>query len=238
MVTKSPAVGPALKTTVYPDNRTTNSSHESTNKPTNEPTGNESIGALIEPTTEPTFEPTVNPTKIVDNTLVPYQVGDHKYSALSHNHGRWLLCDGSAISRTEYPQLFQVYGTKYDSPSATTFNLPDFRGRVPGIISDEYPDATYIGAAITELSIENIPAHYHFISNSGYATGYYSSSHPYLARSETIDGGLLSNENYEYQLRASESLPDYYHSSTVGSGSSFSIIQPTLFGGNIFVFAG
>lgn len=39
----------------------------------------------------------------------------------------FLLCDGSAISRTTYADLFQVIGTTYGSgDGATTFNLPNF----------------------------------------------------------------------------------------------------------------
>lgn len=44
----------------------------------------------------------------------------------------WLLCDGSAVSRASYAGLFAVLGTAYGSGNGTTtFNLPDFRGRVP-----------------------------------------------------------------------------------------------------------
>ena len=43
----------------------------------------------------------------------------------------WLLCDGSAVSRTTYADLFAVIGQTYGAGDGTTFNLPDFRGRVP-----------------------------------------------------------------------------------------------------------
>jgi microcystin-dependent protein len=43
----------------------------------------------------------------------------------------WLICDGSAISRTTYSLLFAVISTAYGSgDGSTTFNLPDLRGRV------------------------------------------------------------------------------------------------------------
>jgi hypothetical protein len=41
--------------------------------------------------------------------------------------GDWARCDGSALSRTAYPELFALLGTTYGS-TATTFNLPDYRG--------------------------------------------------------------------------------------------------------------
>lgn len=38
----------------------------------------------------------------------------------------WLICDGSAISRTEYSQLFDVIGTTYgEGDGSTTFNIPE-----------------------------------------------------------------------------------------------------------------
>lgn len=44
----------------------------------------------------------------------------------------WLLCDGSAVSRTTYADLFTAIGTAYGAgDGSTTFNLPDMRGRVP-----------------------------------------------------------------------------------------------------------
>ena len=42
----------------------------------------------------------------------------------------WLLCDGSAVSRTTYAGLFSAIGTTWGTgDGSTTFNVPDFRGR-------------------------------------------------------------------------------------------------------------
>lgn len=44
----------------------------------------------------------------------------------------WLLCDGSAVSRTTYASLFSAIGTAHGvGDGSSTFNLPDMRGRVP-----------------------------------------------------------------------------------------------------------
>ena len=46
--------------------------------------------------------------------------------------GTWLVCDGSAISRTTYSALFTVIGTTFGiGDNNTTFNIPDLRARVP-----------------------------------------------------------------------------------------------------------
>ena len=42
----------------------------------------------------------------------------------------FLLCDGSAVSRTTYADLFAALGTTWGAgDGSTTFNLPDLRGR-------------------------------------------------------------------------------------------------------------
>jgi len=45
---------------------------------------------------------------------------------------RYLLCDGSAVSRTTYAALFAVAGTGYGvGDGSSTFNVPDLRDRIP-----------------------------------------------------------------------------------------------------------
>lgn len=44
----------------------------------------------------------------------------------------WLVCDGSAVSRTEYATLYDAIGDTWGAgDGSTTFNLPDLRGRTP-----------------------------------------------------------------------------------------------------------
>lgn len=51
----------------------------------------------------------------------------------------FMLCDGSAISRTTYATLFSIIGTTYgNGDGSTTFNLPDLRGRtIVGLDSND-----------------------------------------------------------------------------------------------------
>lgn len=42
----------------------------------------------------------------------------------------WLMCDGSAVSRTTYSALYGIISTTHGTgDGSTTFNLPDYRGR-------------------------------------------------------------------------------------------------------------
>ena len=44
----------------------------------------------------------------------------------------WLLCNGGEISRTTYATLFSVIGTTFGAGNnSTTFNVPDYRDRMP-----------------------------------------------------------------------------------------------------------
>lgn len=43
--------------------------------------------------------------------------------------GGWLMCNGAVVSRTAFPQLFEVLGTSFGAgDGTTTFRLPDLRG--------------------------------------------------------------------------------------------------------------
>lgn len=80
----------------------------------------------------------------------------------------WLLCDGSAVSRTTYASLFAAIGTSYGTgDGSTTFNLPDLRGRVPvGKNGGSFGTLGATGGAETHtLSINEMPSHTH-VQNS------------------------------------------------------------------------
>jgi microcystin-dependent protein len=52
-----------------------------------------------------------------------------QYNNIPNN---WLLCDGSAISRTTYDKLYDVVGTQFGvGDGSSTFNLPDLRAKFP-----------------------------------------------------------------------------------------------------------
>ena len=44
----------------------------------------------------------------------------------------WLICNGAAVSRTTYSTLFILFGTTFGAGNgSTTFNLPDYRNKMP-----------------------------------------------------------------------------------------------------------
>lgn len=75
------------------------------------------------------------------------------YAGASLPYG-WLFCNGAAVSRETYSELFEAIGTAYGSgDGSTTFNLPDLRGRVSiGVGSIQANNQTYWGSDVTNLS--------------------------------------------------------------------------------------
>lgn len=53
----------------------------------------------------------------------------------------WLLCDGSAVSKDDYSELFEVIGAGWGGDANPNFNLPDLRGKfLRGVSYDSTAD--------------------------------------------------------------------------------------------------
>lgn len=120
-----------------------------------------------------------------------YQVGDLRFTALptASLPAGWLLADGSAVSRTGGTKaLFEAIGTAYGvGNGTTTFNLPDYRGRVAmglgkgegGDESETFPTRSLgakIGGLVRKLTLGQMPEHAH---QQRLGTGSGSKSAPY-----------------------------------------------------------
>ncbi len=82
--------------------------------------------------------------------------------------GRWLQCNGAAVSRTTYAVLFAHFNAQ--SPvlpfgtgdGSTTFNLPDLRGRMP-VGEGEHANVDSMGDSDGAAIADRQAAHYHTI---------------------------------------------------------------------------
>ena len=133
----------------------------------------------------------------------------------------WLLCDGSAISRTTYATLFGVISTTYGAGDAsTTFNVPDMRGRIPagvgtgtgggasgtglptgGSALTAVARGTWKGEELHTMTTNELVAHTHTMYQSSGAGG---------LQVATAGGGA------------------YATTGSTGSTTPFNVIQPTM----------
>ena len=88
----------------------------------------------------------------------------------------FLLCNGAAVSRTTYGDLFAVIGTSYGAgDGSTTFNIPNLQGRVAVGYSSSETEFNSIGKTGGEkthvLSYYEMPKHSHAALYIGSSAG-------------------------------------------------------------------
>jgi microcystin-dependent protein len=87
----------------------------------------------------------------------------------------WLLCDGSAVSRSTYATLFAIIGTNFGvGDGSTTFNVPLYKGKTPVGYDASQTEFNAIAKAGGEkthtLITSEMPAHTHTVSAGGGST--------------------------------------------------------------------
>lgn len=94
----------------------------------------------------------------------------------------WLKCDGSAISRATYADLFAIISTTYGAGNGTTtFNLPNLVDKSPmGAGGALVALGSNAGAATVALSTSQLPAHSHGVTDPGHAHGVTDPGHAHL----------------------------------------------------------
>lgn len=143
----------------------------------------------------------------------------------------WLLCDGSAVSRSVYGGLFAVVGTTYGSgDGSTTFNLPNLVDRFAVGAGGSYALAATGGAATattstagshnhtgltgsTALTTAQIPSHTHTGTTDS------AGNHTHGTAGGSGDPGIAASANYgntnNYILASGGT--NQYNTSTAGA---------------------
>ena len=129
------------------------------------------------------------------------------YSSNNAPNG-WLICNGSAVSRETYNELFNVINTNYgQGDGTTTFNLPDLSGKVVIGVSNTHALGSTGGEETHVLTIAEIPSHTHSVPcgrNKGSATYCYDDGGAMMAHQSTTPatgsagGGQAHNNMQPY----------------------------------------
>ena len=84
----------------------------------------------------------------------------------------WLICDGSAVSRTDYADLFNVIGTSFGTgDGSTTFNLPDLREcTTKGAGTTSRTVGTHSAVNVGDFVDDRVQTHTHY--NNGKMVSY------------------------------------------------------------------
>ncbi len=155
----------------------------------------------------------------------------------------WLRCDGTAVSRTTYSELYSAIGTTYgNGDGSSTFNLPNLKGKFPIGKNSSDSDFDTLGETGGEkthsLTSSELASHSHSInhdhasvtsSNSSISLGY---SEDKRVMSYVPDGSqytVVEDVNETYNHTHSVNLPNYSGSSgSSGSGSAHNNMPPFI----------
>lgn len=151
----------------------------------------------------------------------------------------YMFADGSAISRTEYSELFSIIGTTYGSgDGSTTFNLPDKREAVTVMKGTAYSTlGASIGSNTKTITKANLPNY-----------TLYSAAHTHIQNAHTHNitgrfGATSGTNNATFAIGSTSNTTNYTHASgsatatnqnttiTVNSGGSdtaFNVMQKSL----------
>lgn len=160
----------------------------------------------------------------------------------------WQMCNGQLLPIAPYTALFSILGVTYGGNGTSTFQLPDFRGRMPVHQGTGLGLPTYVigqngGTPNTNILTSNLPAHSHtsFITpptvaiNASSGTGNTTTAGgSYLAGTAS---GAQRGEGYVYttspgttgQLNAATgTLSGNLNTGLTGSNVPISIVPPYL----------
>lgn len=132
---------------------------------------------------------------------------------------RRIICDGAAISRSEYSRLFNAIGTLHGEGDGTlTFNIPNYINCM--LYGSATSATTKGGSENVTLTSANIPAHTHSMSHT----------HTLTANAGSVDGVSYKLGGTGTNVRQSKSATTSDASSTktgsTGSGTAFSVLNP------------
>lgn len=110
-------------------------------------------------------------------------IGEIKLFAFNFAPRGWAECDGQTLAIAQNQALFSLIGTRYGGNGATTFNLPDLRGRVAMHQGNGHTIGEAGGEAEVTLTLAHMPGdHSHEILATAEAANALSPTGAVLAK--------------------------------------------------------
>jgi microcystin-dependent protein len=107
----------------------------------------------------------------------------------------YLLCDGSAVSRTTYSDLFTAISTNYGVGNGSTpFNVPNMQGKFPIGKSSSDADFDTLNETGGDKTSSSLIAHTHSVDPPSTTSGYISADHSHAI--SVSNGGVDHNHTY------------------------------------------
>jgi microcystin-dependent protein len=139
----------------------------------------------------------------------------------------WLLCNGAAVSRTTYANLFALIGTTYGSgDGTTTFNVPDMRSRMPigagsGTGLTTRALAATGGAESVVIASSNLPTHVHSVDPPNTTSTGVSANHSHgVDPPNTGSGGHSADHSHGTGTGSADHEHRLYFVTDAGSGTA------------------
>lgn len=102
-------------------------------------------------------------------------IGEIRTVAFNYAPEGWMLCNGQVLNVNAYQALYALLGNTYGGTYPTTFGIPDLQGRSvigvgAGLNLPVTQPGVKVGAASTQLSIDQMPPHNHvaMVSDPGH----------------------------------------------------------------------
>jgi microcystin-dependent protein len=145
----------------------------------------------------------------------------------------WDLCDGSAISRSTYSDLYTLLGNTFGAgDGSTTFNLPDMRDRFVVGAGSSYARNAQGGSTSNDIGhTHTVNSHSHSIAQHSHTVSshrHYTGAHSHTSGS--IVAHIFRNSTYQMYLQNVSSgawggthLINLYNSSSNGAGHATAV---------------
>ena len=154
------------------------------------------------------------------------------YGGTTAPAGGFLLCNGQAVSRSEYAELFNVINIAYGAGNgSSTFNIPDLRGRIPagfntgdsnfGVMGASTGRASTVLVGGTPAPSSNevqLPGHAHGITFTGQGEHDHTGVNTGIQDTNHSHTGSTSGGDHTHQV------PYFRNTATVNASSAVGVV--------------